>query len=385
MGNIKRSKFDHYELANMILDSYPEKIFKSKTTTFIDPAMGGGQFCHAVENRLRDYGHSDENISQRVFGFESVIMDIRFAVNKYKLVGQYSCVKPTTYLETETLGMKFDAILGNPPYQGKAALHQQFFNKSVDLLKDGGHLSIIQPATPYFNKKEKKKKPEADMLENVLKYQSSVKIVRPDAFKNASIQNYLAVTTLVKTQGDETLSTVEYANGEVFHDVKLEDISMTQIDPKLYASIRNKYQKYIDQNGSLQDHISRDISKKKAALPKIRGTLPTDDDFYSFVPLAGSKELENWTTNRESDFGVGVSNNDQRSNVYDYLTSDVALFGLAILKFSQNTANKEYAFVPWVDMDNTYTNQELFKLLNLTKKEINAVDGILNNRYRRPE
>ena len=382
---IKRNKFDLYNLANLILDKLPEEVFKSKTTKFLDPAMGGGQFCYATEDRLRRYGHNDENISQRVFGFESVIMDIRFAVNKYKLLGQYSIVNPTTFLETETLGMKFDVILGNPPYQGKAALHQQFFNKSVDLLKDGGHLSIIQPATPYFNKKEKKKKPEADMLENVLKYDTSIRIVRPDAFKNASIQNYLAVTTLVKTPGDETLSTVEYASGEVYHDVKLEDISMTQIDPTLYANIRKKFENHIAEHGSLQDHISRDVSKKKAALPKIRGTLPTDDDFYSFVPLAGSKELANWTDNRKSDFGVSISNCEQRANVYDYLTSDVALFGLAILKFSQNTANKEYAYVPWVDMDYTYTNRELYKMLKLTKVEVDAIVSVLNNRYRRPE
>lgn len=143
---IKRNKFDLYELANIMLDHLPKEVFKSKSTTFLDPVMGGGQFCQAIENRLRTYGHSDENISQRVYGFESVIMDIRFAVNKYKLVGQYSVVKPATFLETETLGMKFDAIVGNPPYQNKnQGLWQLFARKSIDLLNDGGHLSFVTP------------------------------------------------------------------------------------------------------------------------------------------------------------------------------------------------------------------------------------------------
>ncbi len=136
---IKRNKFDLYDLANEILDNLPRSIFHSSETTFLDPAMGGGQFCHAVENRLREYGHSDENISQRVFGFESVIMDIRFAVNKYKLVGQYSLVKPTTFLETETWGMKFDVIVGNPPFQRgdndakRWTLWDKFVERSLEL------------------------------------------------------------------------------------------------------------------------------------------------------------------------------------------------------------------------------------------------------------
>lgn len=108
-----RLKFELDELANEMLDQLPEELFRSKTTTFLDPYMGGGQFVKEIEARLRRYGHSDKNISQRVFGVESSELRVNYAVNKYGLVGQYFVCE--NYLEYDEK-MKFDVVIGNPPY-----------------------------------------------------------------------------------------------------------------------------------------------------------------------------------------------------------------------------------------------------------------------------
>jgi hypothetical protein len=55
----------------------------------------------------------------------------------------------------------------------------------------------------------------------------------------------------------------------------------------------------------------------------------------------------------------------------------VARFGLALLKFSQNTANKEFALVPLVDFDKFYTDENLCKLLKLTKNEFAEIKKVI--------
>lgn len=94
--------------------------------------------------------------------------------------------------------MTFDVVVGNPPYVGGKALHQQFFVKACDLLKDGGELLFIQPAVPYVNNKDvKRKKPEVDMLKLVEKYETHINIITERVFDNAAIATGLAITLVL--------------------------------------------------------------------------------------------------------------------------------------------------------------------------------------------
>jgi hypothetical protein len=138
-------KFEIDLLVLEMLDQLPETVWFSNSTTFLDPAIGGGQFVRAIEQRLREYGHSDSNIQKRVVGFEESDLHIRYAVNKHKLVGQYVRKPYNKFLEMDE-NMKFDAIIGNPPYQDKnQILWRDFVKKSISLTKKDGYLTLVTP------------------------------------------------------------------------------------------------------------------------------------------------------------------------------------------------------------------------------------------------
>lgn len=147
---LSRMKFEIEPLVAEMLDQLPKSVWTSTTTTFFDPAIGGGQFVREIETRLRNAGHSDDNIRSRVFGFEESDLHIRFAVNKYNLVGQY---KKMSYDEFFALDetMKFDNVVGNPPFQegGRSdaanKLWPHFVKKSSEIVADGGYVAMITP------------------------------------------------------------------------------------------------------------------------------------------------------------------------------------------------------------------------------------------------
>jgi len=134
-----RLKFDLSIIANVMIDNIPEKMFKSATTTFFDPCMGGGQFLLAVVEKLDKYGHSKENIESRIFGMETNQFRINYVRTKYNLNG-------TFYIgginESKGINMKFDVILGNPPYQ--KSLHLKFFKQMYSICKN--NLIFVHPS-----------------------------------------------------------------------------------------------------------------------------------------------------------------------------------------------------------------------------------------------
>jgi len=140
------------QLVNEMLDQLSKSVWRSKTTTFLDPAIGGGQFVAEIERRLRAAGHSDENIKSRVFGFEYSLALIDIAINMNKLVGTYRKMPYEDFFKWDT-DMKFDVVVGNPPYQDgnksgqQNKLYNLFAKKALALLSPTGILAFITPGS----------------------------------------------------------------------------------------------------------------------------------------------------------------------------------------------------------------------------------------------
>lgn len=151
---LSRLKFETQDLVTDMLDSIDESAWTSDTTTFLDPTIGGGQFVTQIEQRLRDQGHSDDNIKGRVFGFEINKMRVNFAVNKNKLVGTYT---DANFLDLN-LDQKFDYIIGGPPFKngnetgGKSSMWRKVAIHSWKHLAEQGTIIMLAPQLPNVSK-----------------------------------------------------------------------------------------------------------------------------------------------------------------------------------------------------------------------------------------
>lgn len=365
-------------LIRKIADKLIGKLKKKKSLSLIDPCGGRGGFILWFLKLAEDH---DIDIDPANVYYNDV--DAGMAMFFRQVNKEYNLGIPDTNITsndftTMEFRMKFSAGVINPPYEGKGRTHQKFFNKLYSIIEDNGVMASLQPATTYFNKKETHLAEPVieEMIQIITGNTCEVEIENPEIFDNAGIQNDLSVTYIVKDKNQSGLiDRITYKNGKTFDHVLLENISQTVIDPVIYARIRKKYEAYVSKYGSLEDKICKVPGKLKAHLGKIRGTRPTDDDFYTFIPLRENRE--EYGLSKDSTFGVSVSSKNEADFVYDYLESYVARFGLALLKFSQNTANKEFALVPLVDFDKFYSDEQLRQMLKLTKAELAVIKKVI--------
>lgn len=374
---------DMKSVKSEILNKIPERIWASKTTTFLDPSMGNGQLIDEIIERLRSKGHSDKNIARRVFGAENNPVLVNEFENRNSYLKNMDKSNPIGTFVTadennleEVLGnMKFDVVVGNPPYEGNKGLHQQFFNLAVNALKDGGHMVFIQPANPYINRKRvARKEVEQQMLTNIMNFKTSVKFVDPSIFQTALIGTDLAITHLTKVPGNTTVENVEYKDGTVYKNVELEDINGLGIEPKLFRKLSSKLDRYIDEHGSLGDIISRDPKANKLRLQKIRGTKGTND-FYTFI----SRDQKYW--GREGEFGLALKKESQRKNVVSYLKTYIARFAYARVKIHNNHDRTELFHVPLVNFVQEWNDEKLMKEFGITRAEYKEIRRVIPKYY----
>lgn len=149
--NLIRATLNLTPVMSPLLDHIPSHIWKSSTTTFIDPAAGGGQCLLEVINKLRAYGHSDENIKNRIFG----VFHNKIARGNAEYIG----VIGTLVIETSSCDilrinyMNFNVSVGNPPYQDASnpAKNNKLWNtivsKTIRMISPGGYIAFVTPSS----------------------------------------------------------------------------------------------------------------------------------------------------------------------------------------------------------------------------------------------
>ena len=170
----KGEVFTPEELVKKMLDKIPTSVWENPTSTFLDPCMGKGTFLIDILRRLTTiYGYSVEDAMSRIYGY-----DVRVKYINYLNRGGFKNVFHKDFLN-ENIDMKFDVVIGNPPYQspkkndkkgkgGNNSLYIKFIIKGMDILKDGGVFSFVTPPAALIKSTEigKKSKTMDIMIKN---------------------------------------------------------------------------------------------------------------------------------------------------------------------------------------------------------------------------
>jgi hypothetical protein len=151
-----RIKLPIHDLVKEILDQLPDRVWQDPAVRFLDPAFGGGQFVLEIRRRLLAAGHSQKSVTERVWGCESLPTRVKYVQNWFKSgLDNLYVGDPLSY---DWGDMKFDVIVGNPPYQasasngrlgsrGESAIWPRFVETSLSLLKPDGYMGMVHPTS----------------------------------------------------------------------------------------------------------------------------------------------------------------------------------------------------------------------------------------------
>jgi hypothetical protein len=135
-----------YSLVQDMISQIPESVWENRNSTIIDPSFGFGTYLHAACLKLRLY-HSEEHVLKNMlYGVE--IDPFRYKLTKYNLGIQNLILADFLLWKTD---MKFDVIVGNPPYQmvtdgNSNPIWDRFVVKYFEHIKKDGYILTVHPA-----------------------------------------------------------------------------------------------------------------------------------------------------------------------------------------------------------------------------------------------
>ena len=472
------------QVVNRMLDMLPAELFRSKETKFLDPVSKSGVFLREIAKRLMIglesqipdiHERADHIFTKQLFGiaiteltaltsrrsvycskfangqysicrkFKDEDGNLRFKAiehtfvdGKCKYCGASESVFGKKYrkdLESHAYefihtdkpekifgNMKFDVIIGNPPYQledgGAQAsarpLYHLFINQAKKLSPH--YLIMIVPARWYSGGKGlddfRKDMINDKRMEVLVDFQNS-----SDCFPGVSIKggvcyfkwnrNYNGVCEVKNMEGETVLSTMKRLLKVDGSDILIrynEAISILQKVSvqkqrsistivssrkpfgfasdfrnfkkerdsgfvKIYA---NKTTGYVDKKLILQNYNW--VDKFKVYISEAYGA---GEDFPHQIlnkPFIGEKN----TCCTETYLVLGPYNDKEKAeNLITYIQTKFFRFLVLLIKNTQHATSKVYSFVPLQDFTHPWTDEMLYKKYGLTDEEIAFIESMI--------
>ena len=471
------------EIANQMLDMLPQDLFSSPDTTFLDPACKSGVFLREIAKRLLTGLESkipdlqeriDHIFKKQLFGiaiteltsllsrrgvycskypdsiysvtqFENTDGNIRFKRIDHKWKDSkciYCGASQSQYdrdkdLEThayelihtirpeEIFKMKFDVIVGNPPYQlndgGFGESAKPIYNLFVERAKilNPRYLTMIIPARWYSGGKG------LDSFRSEMLNDNRLKVIHDfpetsECFPSVNIRGGVCYFLWERdSNGDCTV--YNHKNGMINSKLKrplLEEGSLTFIRYNEAISILHKvkkfneptmdqlvssrkpfglatnfseYTQYADEHNNIKlyrnggiGYINKEVvTRGKEYINEIKVIVakasPGSDD-YPHLVFSEPIIAENGSICTETYLIVSIVNSEHEArNLKKYISTKFFRFLVLLIKNTQDVPKRVYSYVPQQDFSIEWNDENLYEKYKISNAEIEFINTLVKD------
>lgn len=470
------------EIANQMLDMLPQALFSDPNTKFLDPACKSGVFLREIAIRLNDGLKSkipeiqeriDHIFHNQIYGiaiteltsllsrrsiycskypnsifsvtnFDNVEGNIRYKriQHHWENGSCYFCGAPQSHydrdlsLEThayefihilkteEIIKMKFDVIIGNPPYQLNTAgddngpqarpIYQHFVKQAIKL--NPRYVIMITPSRWFSGgwglSEFRNEMIASNKIREIHDYQNSA-----DCFSGVDIKggvsyflyesDYKGECYFYSHEGDKTLSmSIRYLK-EKGCDILIRYNELISIYRKVYHTDEFKpFSKIVSSRspfGFNTNHLGEIKKKSDSDIPYFerrgftymqKSKITRNIDLVCKYKLYTAKAAEdgklpgkiigNITKGLPGTICSGTylmigpfESENEMTNVLSYMKTKFFRSLVALNKISQNASYKVYESVPMQDFSKSWTDEELYNKYNLDQEEIDFIESMI--------
>lgn len=288
-------------------------------------------------------------------------------------------------IEQQKEDMKFDLIVGNPPYL--AGMHITFLEECFKQLSSDGMLVFVHPATPFIKQGKGVKDIDLALTQHV----KSLEFKNPALVFGGSAQlaSPVSITTLTKAVNEKIIVEID---GHISEHTSLDTVSIHAG----HAGYNSFKQRMVALSDRLVDHAIYPKNKQYASdepyyveLSGLVGDFPRNaknqetvaDFFVSCFFYAGKTMQVTPKADLKATgakYAYAFPTEEEAVNCLSYLQTKFARACLAIFKYNLHVYPAQLSTTPWMDFSRSWTDAQLFEHFNLSEDEKQFVRSMSN-------